>query len=98
MEDFYDFVDEVGEEEEVPNMSQQRLPKRYIRNVFDPFEYYHNDEFEKRYRFSKVVVVEIIIPLVIRNLEKPTNRGLPVPPLLQLLIALKFCATGNFQV
>jgi hypothetical protein len=49
MEDFYDFVDEVGEEEEVPNMRQQRLPKRYIRNVFDPFEYYHNDEFEKRY-------------------------------------------------
>jgi hypothetical protein len=66
MEDFYDFVDEVREEEEVPNIRQQRLP-RYIRNVFDPFEYHHNDEFEKRYRFSKVVVVEIILPLVIRN-------------------------------
>jgi hypothetical protein len=71
MEGFYDFVDEVGEEE-VPNMRQQRLPKRYIRNVFDPFEYYHNDEFEKRYRFSKVVV-EIILQLVIRNLENATN-------------------------
>jgi hypothetical protein len=43
MEDFYDFVDEVGEEEEVPNIRQQRLPKRYIRNVFDPFEYHHNE-------------------------------------------------------
>lgn len=32
------------------------------------------------------------------DLQKPDKRGLPIPPILQLLICLRFYATGNYQV
>lgn len=39
-----------------------------------------------------------ILPLIEEGLVKINNRGLPISPALQLLIALRFYATGSFQV
>lgn len=74
------------------------IPRRYLRDQMNPFEYFNEEQFKKRYRFSKDVVGVYLLPKVILNLEKPTKRGLPISPQLQLLIALRFYATGCFQV
>lgn len=39
-----------------------------------------------------------ILPIIEDSLVKNSNRGIPVPPVLQLLMVLRFYATGNYQV
>jgi hypothetical protein len=85
MEDFFEHL--VNVEEDIERNRGRRLPKRYIRNRNDSFEYFRDREFEMRYRFSKHTVIDIILPLVIGGLQKINNRGLPISPLVQLLIS-----------
>jgi len=75
-----------------------RAPKRYIRDQENPFEFYNAQEFKKRFRFAKNSVIFGILPLIEEGLAKINNRGLPISPVLQLLICLRFYATGSFQV
>ncbi|KAK0182737.1 hypothetical protein PV327_000839 [Microctonus hyperodae] len=75
-----------------------RIPKRYIRDGQDPFDTYSNHEFKRRYRFDKDNVKYRILPKIERGLKKINNRGLPIPPIQQLLICLRFYATANFQL
>ena len=74
-----------------------RIPKRYIRDGQDPFEIYSNVEFNKRYRFDKNNVKYRILPEIEQGLAKTNNRGLPIPPIIQLSICLRFYATASFQ-
>lgn len=62
----------------------------------NPMEVYNDAEFSWRYHFSKPAVLWLLemLPLVPKHKE----RGHPVPPLLQLLIALRFYGAGTFQV
>lgn len=39
-----------------------------------------------------------ILPLIEDKLKKTNNRGLPISPVLQLLICLRFYSTASFQV
>lgn len=39
-----------------------------------------------------------LLPLVEEGLAKINNRGLPISPVLQLLICLRFYATASFQL
>ncbi|KAJ4425669.1 hypothetical protein ANN_27865 [Periplaneta americana] len=71
--------------------------KRYIRDKDYPMEFYNDIKLKKRSRFDKETVLEIA-RLFEDHLTKLNNRGLPVPPLIQLLTALRFHATGNFQL
>lgn len=71
--------------------------RRYIRNTENPLEFYNQRQFSLRYRFTKNVVIQIILPIQ-RQLELPSRRGLPIPPVLCLLITLRYYATGSFQV
>jgi len=82
------------EKEEV----QVRIGKRYIRDAQNPFEFYNGREFKKRFRFSKDSVMFGILPLIEDGLTKANNRGLPISPVLQLLICLCFYSTASFQV
>ncbi|KAI4463265.1 hypothetical protein MML48_4g00015453 [Holotrichia oblita] len=75
-----------------------RIPKRHIRDMQNPIEYYNNFEFKRRYRFDKRIVNDVLLPMVNGHLEKPSNRGLPLPPMLCLLITLRYYATGNYQI
>ncbi|KAJ8928827.1 hypothetical protein NQ314_018547 [Rhamnusium bicolor] len=63
----------------------------------DHFRFYEDNEFIKRYCFRKTSVMDVLLPLVFNRLAKNNNRGLPIAPVIQLLIALRFYATGNFQ-
>ncbi|KAL1488994.1 hypothetical protein ABEB36_014773 [Hypothenemus hampei] len=40
----------------------------------------------------------MLCPLVEETLLKPSNRGLPLLPIHQLLVTLRYYATGNFQL
>ncbi|KYN19065.1 Putative nuclease HARBI1 [Trachymyrmex cornetzi] len=82
-----------SEDEEI----QIRVPKRYIRDGENPFEFYNEWEFKKRFRFAKNSIMFSILPLIEEGLSKVNNRGLPIAPVFQLLISLRFYATANFQ-
>lgn len=71
--------------------------KRYVRDAIDPFTAYREHEFHIRYRFSKECVMYGLLPLVKDGLTKPDMRGLPIEPVIQLLICLRFYATSSFQ-
>ncbi|KAK4885381.1 hypothetical protein RN001_001652 [Aquatica leii] len=94
--DFFDYlkyVEEIGDEE----MRVELLPKRYIRDSENSLEFFEANEFQRRYRFTKEATVHILFPLVDAGLRKLNNRGLPFPPMLQLIICLRYYATCSFQ-
>lgn len=96
--EFDDLHDEIEFEEEGAVIQIIGAPKRYIRDGQNPFEFYSNLEFKRRFRFSKDSVLHGILPLIDDKLRKVNNRGLPVSPVIQLLICLRFYATASFQV
>jgi hypothetical protein len=95
LEEFIEFIDYVNDD--TPYNYPER---RYIRDAENPMEFYDNEEFRRRFRFSKNTVHLVLMPLVFNNqqLSGSNNRGLPIPPIFQLLLTLRFYATGNFQV
>lgn len=76
----------------------ERVRKRYIRDGQNPFEFYTNLQFKRRYRFDKNSILHGILPKIEEGLAKINNRGLPIPPVMQLLICLRYYATASFQV
>ncbi|CAL1671761.1 unnamed protein product [Lasius platythorax] len=87
-----------SEEEEEEDELQIRLPKKYIRYAQNPFDIWNDIEFKKRFRFSKESIMFGILPLIEEGLAKINNRGLPISPVMQLLICLRFYATTSFQL
>lgn len=85
-------------EDEIQDIVALRAPKRYIRDGQNPFEFYNNQEFKRRFRFSKEAILYELLPKIEEDLAKINNRGLPVPPVMQLLICLRFYASASFQV
>ncbi|XP_071652749.1 putative nuclease HARBI1 [Temnothorax longispinosus] len=79
------------------NLENVRVRKRYIRDGQNTFEFYNNFEFKRRYRFNKESVLYGILPRIEEGLAKINNRGLPIPPVMQLLICLRY-ATASFQL
>lgn len=91
-------LEEGFEDENEDYQNPLRLAKRYIRDWENPIEFFEDLPFRKRYKFSKEAVIEILLPLVNDQLRRLNNRGLPIFPLMQLLITLRFYATSSFQV
>jgi len=75
-----------------------RAPKKYIRDWINPFEFYSNREFKRRFKFNKESVLYGILPKIEERLANINNRGLSVSPVFQILICLRFYATSSFQV
>lgn len=90
--EFYEFVEEMEEEEQ----QRRRLPRRYIRDAENPIERFRDRDFQCRYRFLKSTVVEVLFPLMTDTVGD--LRGLPLSPMVKLLTALRFYATGLYQV
>lgn len=91
-------LEEINESDSSDDEGYVRAPKRYIRDWMNPFEYYYNREFKRRFRFNKESILYGILPKIENELKCKNNRGLPIPPVHQLLICLRFYATGSFQV
>lgn len=52
------------------NIEVIRAPKRYIRDAANPFDFYNNLEFQKRFRFSKESVLHGILPKIEEEFNK----------------------------
>ena len=61
-------------------MTNQSFTKRYIRDGQNPFEFYNEEEFQKRYRFNKESVLYGILPKIEEGLAKINKRGAVVRP------------------
>nr|XP_046468097.1 uncharacterized protein LOC124212257 [Neodiprion pinetum] len=109
MFNFYDQIEEMNNMIEVVVMVNlglndedegevQRAPKRYIRDGENPFGFYSEQEFKRRFRYSKDNIMYGILPRIKAALVRANNRGLPIPPVMQLLICVRFYAAASFQL
>ena len=75
----------------------ERLPIRTIvRDRSNPLEDLTSSEFKERFRLRKDSTVSLL-RLIENDLTCDTERNNYIPPILQLLTALRFYATGNLQ-
>lgn len=95
-EEIDDYLEFIAYKEE--KKENGRISKRYLRDNDNPLEFWSAEEFRERYRFNKETVIDTIVPLVQEELVKTNNRGLPITPLLQVLICLRFYGSAYFQV
>jgi hypothetical protein len=90
----------LQEEEEEDAEEELELPlrrPRIFRDRANPMESFDEQDFIKRFRFSKLVTLDLV-ELVKADIEHPTKRSMAIPCLLQILCALQFFATGTFQL
>ncbi|KAH7955547.1 hypothetical protein HPB52_001243 [Rhipicephalus sanguineus] len=62
------------------------IPRPALRYRGNPMELYDEEQFHARYRFTKNAVRQLLAMLPLQE-SGDNNRGQPVPPMLQLLIA-----------
>ncbi|XP_048478159.1 putative nuclease HARBI1 [Plutella xylostella] len=94
MEDFEEFVEFINY---VYNDPYDYPALRYLRDASNPMECYDDVEFQQRFRFRKDTMVNTILPLT-GILANENSRGLPISPIINVLVAMRFYATGNFQI
>ncbi|KAG0426058.1 hypothetical protein HPB47_026812 [Ixodes persulcatus] len=71
------------------------VPRRNLSDRLNPMELYSDRQFLARYRFTKATVRELLTLLPLQ--QSGDNRGLPLTPLLLLLVTLRFYGAGTFQ-
>jgi hypothetical protein len=64
--------------------------------VVDPLTHYPEEAFKRRYRMSRESFYELIL-LLGHQLQNLSERGNPISPEKQVLVELRFFATGSFQ-
>jgi len=69
---------------------------RRLRDRFNSLEEYDGKDFRLGFRFRKDSVIDLV-KILDKDLQHQTRRGLPLTPLQQVLIALRFHATGTFK-
>jgi hypothetical protein len=74
----------------------RRLPRRirFIRDRENPFDLHDND-FKKRFRLNKATVMNLV-HLIGHTLEPRTHRNKSLDARCQIVITLRFYATGGF--
>ena len=80
------------------NFANDRKDKEY-RRVEEIIERFTDEELRKRYRFGRAEIHAIVNALQRQGFvqEYPTKRGLHVSPTEQVLVVLRFYATGAFM-
>ena len=71
---------------------------RALRDRINPFEEFTDEEFKNRYtRLYKETALSLV-NLIADELQLSTTKNKFVPPFLQIAIAMRFYAKGNFQI
>jgi hypothetical protein len=70
--------------------------ERTTYSEMDPLNFYPEEAFKRRYRMSKESFRELYL-LLERDLTPNTTKGRPLSAEKQLLVALRYYATGSFQ-
>ncbi|KAJ8915524.1 hypothetical protein NQ315_012405 [Exocentrus adspersus] len=84
-------------DEEIVNIVRYIERPRVFREREDQYEKYNYQEFRDRFRISKETV-NWIIELIGNNIEKISMRRNTLSVVDQVLITLRFYATGSFQI
>ncbi|XP_046544511.1 uncharacterized protein LOC124254709 [Haliotis rubra] len=77
---------------------RRRNKSRVARGLIDrsnPLETMSEESVFARYRFRPETIL-FIVSLVAGQLRRETARSCPLPPLTQVLVSLRFLATGGF--
>ena len=74
---------------------RRSLGLRTARDRMNPFLFYDNEEFIRRFRFSKTFVLRLCDEL--SNELQKDSRGLSLSVELQIVLTLRFYATGSFE-
>lgn len=77
--------------------SSRDIQPRAIQDRLDPLTYYSDNEFRIRYRITKHCFVGLL-DRIGDQLRRLTRRARSIPHVLQVLIFVRFCASGSFQV
>ncbi len=70
--------------------------ERVIKDRYNPLEKWDDVELYSKFRMTSHGLRDLT-DLLSANLEAPTLRNQPIPPILQVCTALRFYATGSFQ-
>ncbi len=70
---------------------------RALRERSDPMTMWNDEEFVDRFRFSKWAVIDLLEKLESELIPPANNRGLPIPPLMKILVTLRFYASGLYH-
>ena len=68
----------------------------HLTDRLNPLGEYDDEDFRLRFRLTKDSVSDPL-KFLDEDLQHQTRRGLPLTPMQQVLIALRFYATGTFQ-
>ncbi|XP_066593233.1 putative nuclease HARBI1 [Prorops nasuta] len=75
----------------------QRRPRRKRVNIRNNGLLYFNDEeFRIRFRLNKVQFKEVLLQIEAKIIQRDRNNA--VPPVIQLLAAMRYYATGSFLI
>lgn len=83
--------------ERLEDMERHRNVRRVFVDRQNPLECLGDEEIFVRYRFRSRTIL-YITDLVSDRLMHPTRRSLPLTPLLQVLVFLRFLASGAFHL
>ncbi|XP_021953592.1 putative nuclease HARBI1 [Folsomia candida] len=72
------------------------IPSRQLKDKSNPLESLSEHQFQAR-RLSKNATI-FVADLIQDQLVSSLKRGVQIPPILQLLVALRFYAGGTFQI
>lgn len=75
--------------------NRERVPRNF-RDRSNPLEDLSAADVFERYRFHPDTIIDLLRQLP--DLTAPTKRNLPIPPLLQLLVTLRFLGTGATHI
>ena len=70
--------------------------QRVFRDRTNPLDYFDDVDIIKRYRLSRPLILQLC-DIVRDDICRLTNRSSPLPVPLQVMVALRFYATGSFQ-
>lgn len=85
-----------SDEELIDVLNIVERPRLY-RHRPDMLMLYSDSEFKDRFRLHRDSVMRIV-EVIGNNLRPVTNRSFPLSPLDQILITLRFYATGSYQI
>ncbi|XP_066596249.1 putative nuclease HARBI1 [Prorops nasuta] len=85
-------------DDEFDNIHQlpHRRP-RIIRKRINWYYIYDNIDFQRRFRLLKHHVL-MVLERIERKISYRTKNNEPIPPLIQILVTLRFVATGSFFI
>ncbi|XP_061190084.1 putative nuclease HARBI1 [Saccostrea echinata] len=76
-------------------LRRERPERRVVKDRLNPMEVYTDDELYERFRFRRPTIVYLMTLIEHKLINTTKNQALP--PLLQLLVCLRFLATGAFH-